>query len=497
MPLDLFGEGNLSQAGADFIRAAPYETTVDREQTLISAFIRGEPFDLPAGAVSAALGIEWREDSGNLTADEALFSGDTLGFSANSNVVGTESVSEVYAEALLPLLSDVPAARYLGLELGGRLSSYDEAGELDTWKLGADWEPVDGLRFRTMLQRSARAPNLREAFLLPFDESGSVIRFDSQEDPCSASADPVGNGLADVCIAQGVPPGQIGVFEASIRSPVTFTRGGNVNLAPEIAETFTAGFVVSAFDAWLLTVDYFELDVEDTIGESDPMLVCWDEANTARVACDRIQRDPVTFDINAIDETNANLGKLRTKGIDTQFYYGTELSGWPALGAASADLDVSIVWTHVTENSIQGDPASTVFECVGKFGFACDFFGNDAVFPDNRVTTRVTWSAAKWQAQLAWQWIEGTDNSARDVGPAFRIPVEFITPAIESIGSKSYVDLSISRDVTDNVSVSLTIANLFDESPAFIADNGGAANTDPEMYDVFGRAYTLRLALDY
>lgn len=497
-PLNVFGAGNLSAAGVDFIRAPTYVTTVDREQTLISAFVRGEPFEWPAGNVATAIGVEWRQDSGTLIAAEGLFSGDTLGFRADSNVDGTESVSEVYAEALLPLLADVSAARYLGIELGARLSSYDKAGELETWKLGAEWEPLHGFRFRTMFQRTARAPNLREAFLVPYTEQGAVIGFDPREDPCSASADPVGNGFADVCVAQGIPANQLGVFEAAVAAPVIRTFGGNPNLAPEIAETFTAGIVLSPSDSWTLAVDYFELDVEDTIGESDPMRVCWDPANTARVTCDSIRRDSATYDINAVDNTNANLGKLRTKGFDTQFEFGTALSGWAALGAGGADLDLSIIWTHVTENSIQADPASTPIECVGKFSFyACGFFGNDSVFPENRVATNVTWSAASWRAQLAWQWIEGTDNAAFDAAVAFGIPVEFVTPAIESIGSKSYFDLSVGYDVNENLAVRLTIANLLDEDPPFMADAGPQANTDTEMYDVFGRAYTLRLALNY
>jgi len=497
VPLNLFGVGNLSQEGVDFIRVAPYLTTVDRDQSLVSAFIRGAPLQLPAGPLSTAVGVEWREDSGSLTADEALFSGDTLGFRAFSNIVGKESVSEIYAEALLPLLSDAPLAQYLGLELGGRLSNYDNAGKLETWKLGADWEPISGLRFRTMSQRSARAPNLGEAFQVPYDEDSSVVFNDPRSDPCSASADPLGNGLEDVCVAQGIPSSELGVFEATVQSPVAFTYGGNPGLESEVAETFTAGVVLTAFDSWTLSVDYFDIDVEDTIGESDPMFVCWDPANTARATCDRIQRDPVSFNINAIDATNANLGKLKTSGLDTQFSYNAELDGWLALGSGYADLNVSVVWTHVLENSIQGDPASTEIECVGKFGFACDFFGNDNVFPENRVKTSVTWSTTDWRAQLGWQWIDGTVNSARDVGPAFGIPSEFINPAIPSIGSKNYVDFNVSHDLNENLTIGLTIANLLDEDPAFLADNGSQANTDTEMYDVFGRAYTVRFQLNY
>lgn len=497
VPLNLFGEGNLSQDGVDFIGVAPYLVASNRDQTLISGFIRGEPFSLPAGPVSTAIGVEWRKDSGDLTADEALFSGDTLGFRASSNIVGDETVAEVYGEALLPLLNDVTLARYLGVEVGGRLSDYENAGKLETWKLGVDWELFSGLRFRSMFQRSARAPNLGEAFQIPYEEDSAVVFRDSREDPCSASADPVGSGLADVCVAQGIPNSEIGIYEATINFPVEFTYGGNPKLEPEIAETFTAGVVLSTFDSWMLAVDYYEIEVEDTIGEPDPMFVCWDPANTERATCDSIQRNSTSYDINAINATNENLGNLSTRGIDTQFDYNTELSGWLTLGSNYANLDVSVVWTHVIENSIQGDPASTVYECVGKFGVACGFFGNDTVFPNDRVSASVAWSSETWRGQLGWRWIGGTENSATDVAPVFGIPDEFINPAIPSIGSRSFLDFNLSHNIGDHVTVGLTVANLLDEGPAFLADNGSAANTDTEMFDVFGRAYTLRLQLHY
>ncbi len=497
VPLNLFGAGNLSAEGAEFLRNDPYQNKVTREQSLLSAFIRGAPFTLPAGGLATAIGVEWRRDSGGYAADDRLFSGDTLGFRADSNVVGAETVTEIYAEMLVPIVADAPFAQYLGLELGGRLSSYDHAGELQTWKLGTEWEPVGGVRFRAMLQRSARAPNLAEAFQLPYQANTGLVQFDSREDPCSASADPVGNGFRDVCIAQGIPAGEIGVYEATLRSPVVATRGGNPDLAPEIAETLTAGIVFSLFESWTLAVDYFEIDVEDTIGQARPWVVCWDPANTSRAGCDRIGRDPVTYDTNTLDQRAGNLGNISTRGFDTQLSFGTELSGPLALGAGNADLDVRVVWTHVKENSIQADVASTSLECVGKFGFLCRNFGNDSVFPENRVTTNLTLSASDWRAQLSWQWIDGSDNSAREVGPLFGIPSDFIDPAVESVGAKSYVDLSLRYDVSEHVTLGLTIANLFDEDPAFFANNGPAANTDPEMYDVFGRAYTLRLALNY
>jgi len=42
----------------------------------------------------------------------------------------------------------------------------------------------------------------------------------------------------------------------------------------------------------------------------------------------------------------------------------------------------------------------------------------------------------------------------------------------------------------------LSIANLTETSPAFMAD-AAAVNTDPGMYDLFGRSYTLSFSLQY
>lgn len=497
VPINPFGEGNLSQAALDFFGVAPYETTVDRDQTLLSAYVRGTPFEMPAGDVAMALGVEWREDSASLIADEALFSGDTLGWAADSNVVGEESVSEIYGEAIIPLLSDMAAANYLGIEVGARFSDYDNAGELETWKVGADWEIVEGVRIRAMLQQSARAPNLREAGQIPFPSEGNVVFNDPRQDPCSASADPIGNGYSDICIAQGIPAAQLGIFEATVGAPVIYQIGGNPNLNPELADTFTAGLVITTWESWTIAIDYFDLQVEDTIGGVAAMSICFDPGNAARATCDRIQRDPLSYDVNYVDETADNLGNLETHGLDTQINYTTEVSNWLAFGQGYANIDISLIWTHVYKNSIQGDPASTEINCVGTFGYACGWFGNDWVFPEDRVSASFAWSTDDWRAQLSYRWIEGTDNSVFVAGPLFGFPAQFISTAIPSIGSDSYFDFSLTHDISDNVSVGLTIANLFDRDPAFLADNGSAANTDTEFYDVFGRAYTLRFKLNY
>ena len=71
-----------------------------------------------------------------------------------------------------PLLDEL-VADYLGVELGGRYSSYDNAGTDETYKLGLQWAPLPDLRFRGMFQRSVRAPNLLEAFQETLNSRGA------------------------------------------------------------------------------------------------------------------------------------------------------------------------------------------------------------------------------------------------------------------------------------------------------------------------------------
>ena len=65
------------------------------------------------------------------------------------------------------------------------------------------------------------------------------------------------------------------------------------------------------------------------------------------------------------------------------------------------------------------------------------------------------------------------------------------------LDAKQCKELVPQLDISDRLTASLSIANLLDEGPAFMANNGSQANTDTEMYDVFGRAYTLRLLFNY
>ena len=61
VPVNVFGEGTISAAAVDYI-SADHTTTTQTSQELFQLLISGEAFELPAGTVRYAAGLEHRED---------------------------------------------------------------------------------------------------------------------------------------------------------------------------------------------------------------------------------------------------------------------------------------------------------------------------------------------------------------------------------------------------------------------------------------------------
>jgi outer membrane receptor protein involved in Fe transport len=491
VPLNVFGEGNLSQAGADFIRMAPHQSLTEQSQELASAFVSGPLFATWAGPADIAVGVEWRRDETEFKPDEVLFTGEALSWPADTPVSGTNEVYEYYAEAVIPLASELPWARYLGLEFGGRYSDYNHAGDVQTYKTGAEWEAIDGLSFRAMYQRSTRAPNSRELFEEQTTFNWWLVWWETSEDPCSASADPVAAGNREKCIVQGLPADQVGVFEATLRYPVGFLSGGNTNLKPEIGKTWTAGVVWSplALPDWAIAVDFFSLEVEDTIGDVDPYQICFDPNNVGNVFCDAIVRDE-TGNVSHISELTNNRGLMETTGIDTQIQYRADLPDALGIGNHSADIGVHLYWTHMLTNREQENPVTPVLECAGYFGWPCD--SRAAVLPRNRVMANIHYQSGPLGMHLHWRWIDGTRNAAPMRSFIFGVPDPEL--GIPEIDEQHYVDAGLDYQFGDHLSASLSINNVFDNDPPRMEQQ---FNTDTGLYDVFGRSYTLRLSVQY
>ena len=487
VPVDIFGEGRMSADAADFVRTDPYQSDTHRKQTLASVVVTGAPFNIWSGPVNMAFGAEWRQDKADFKADDALFDGDTIGYIGDSPVTGTERVFELYTEALLPLIDNHGSGHYLGLELGGRYSSYKNAGTVWTYKIGLEWQPVESLRFRTMFQHAVRAPNNEELFKEQFSQPSFAIS-DQLFDPCSASQNPVANGISDKCLLQGLTPAQLGVFEAEPFYQVYYVLGGNPELVPENSDTFTLGAVINPVTVPGLTVaiDYFDLEVTDTIGDINAFDICFDEKNAGNVFCENLSRD-ATGNISQISEPISNRGLQAVEGLDTQVQYQTDLPS--SLAAFDyADFTISTIWTHYISIRQQENIVTEVWDCVGLFGWPCSNRHINS-FPENRLISTLTYISGPLSVNLTWRWIDSMDNAAPLNSAIYGYPDPEL--GIPDVPSYNYFDLGFGYQFNDQWRARLGINNLFDKQPPNQADAVNQNNTDSGLYDVFGRTYYL------
>jgi iron complex outermembrane receptor protein len=199
-------------------------------------------------------------------------------------------------------------------------------GSLGSWKVGAEYVPVDSLRLRAVVANSVRAPNLAELFD-PGDET-----FESFIDPCLNGGASGAGSTAVNCTSLGIPadydPGSAGGSAGGIQA-------GSANLQEERADTQTIGFVYTPgwLDGASLTVDYFNIEIEDAIELIDPQVKldqCYAAADFPNnVFCGGIQRNGADLDflINRLDFGLENIGILKTSGIDMEFNYGFDALG--------------------------------------------------------------------------------------------------------------------------------------------------------------------------
>lgn len=235
------------------------------------------------------------------------------------------------------------------------------------------------------------------------------------------------------------------------------------------------------------------MEITDAIGEIEVDLVCFDQANVNYEFCDKLRRD-FSGNVALIGSTLQNRGLISTRGVDTQIYYGTDLpDSWSIFGDG-AQLNVHLVWTHMFEILNQENKVSTTFDCAGYFATTC--VGDDAsgTASQDKIAARFNYLSGPLSVSLMTRWIDGTDNFA----PVFfRLQgwADDPIPAIPSIGSEFLADLNIRYDFTDTVTAGLGVTNLFDSQPPL--NPWAQHNVDAQLFDVFGRYYSLSFTLSF
>ncbi len=479
-PINIFGEGNISAAGADFIRTR-VSSIFDYDQLVAGVTFTGDlgEFELPGGEIGVAIGFEHIENDFNFRPSQALATGNIAGFNGAPAVAGGFDVDSAYVEFYLPFLSGAQFADLLDMELAYRSSDYTTAGSVESFKVSASWAPTDQFRIRGGFNRAVRAPSIGELFR-PQSEN-----FPGSTDPCSAEGVDQSAAVEAICLSTGVPANVM--FSPAINlaaGQVRELQGGNPDLFEESADTYTVGVVVtpSAIEGLTFSLDYFDIEIEDVItgfggGANNVLSTCYDPANPAggigSLFCSVVNRRP-DGTIEFVQTTDQNAASQTLKGFDLLASYDMDLWG--------GDMRINYVGTFTDESVFTAFPGDlNPVRCAGDFGNDC---GEPLPEYKHRMTFR--WTSDEWTAQLLWRLVGEVKDDDDDT-----------TYFVEKIDPTHYFDASGTYRFSDNYAVTFGIDNLLDEEPPILGDNQEQANTWPATYDVFGRTFFVRASAEF
>jgi outer membrane receptor protein involved in Fe transport len=458
VPLNPFGAGASTAAARDYVtETAMQDTTLTQHVAALT--LRGNLFDLPAGPVAFATGIEYRRDSVSSVTD-AISAANDFHTSPGGGITGGSrslDVKEGFVEVAVPLLRDVALARRAEINGAVRVTDYSNSGRVETWKLGADWEITDFLRLRGTRSRDIRAPNLFELYGAPQSS------FQTVDDPQNGGA----RGLYPTLLS------------------------GNANLVPEVADTWTAGAVVTARMGSAGTIrasaDWFDISLNgaiSTLGAQVIVTRCF-QGNAA--LCNLVTRNGAGI-ITSITNANLNLNTLITRGWDFEFAYDLPMS---AFGVNNNDsLNFRVLATYV-KDLITVDTAGVATDRAGQNGSGVS---QPSGLPRYTINAFLTYQGNPFSAQIQVRHIASGQYSVTNVGPGEPgyNPLAANSISDNTVPAVTYVNLNFQFKVwqrgDQNIELFGVVNNLFDKDPPNnIPSSFGPTNN--VLYDVVGRYY--------
>ncbi len=373
VPVNLFAPSVMTGAVGNFATQAErdylfdnrsFETTY--EQIMLSAYVTGDLFELPAGPVGVSFGGEWREDSIDSQPSFIASNGLLFGFFADGGASGSKWIRELFGEIDVPLMAGETLVEELTVNISGRLTDEEFYGTNGTFSLKGGWRPVAPLLLKFSYGTSFRAPNLRENFLR--GQSGFTTLFD----PCAVPDAAFDNGaydptldqretfILDNCRREGRDPTRVGIDSENLNTITTvsgeITQGGSLDIEAETSRSITAGFAfeedwASSF-RFAFNFNYYDIKIKGAIIEPSGQFIindCYLREDSARSEfCDRIEIDPTDRAlISGVQAGFLNRDQESVRGIDLNSTFGYELN----VGGESIDLSLNLQANHLIERS--------------------------------------------------------------------------------------------------------------------------------------------------
>ena len=241
---------NIERALVDVYRNS--ETTLAMGDFHVST---PELFDLPWGEVGGVAGIEFRRETFEDDRDPRLdgtvvftdFQGDTFPYvsdvinsSPTPDNTGSRNVTSLFTELQLPLINNID------VQVAARYEDFSDVGSTVVGKVAAGWQIAPTVLLRGSWSEAFRAPNL-----ITINEV-IVARQNTRTDfACLFAATNGGDPEQDTLDC--------------VNSTQRIAQGSKL-LEPERSNNYSFGIVVQPMDTLTITLDWWSIEKEDTIG---------------------------------------------------------------------------------------------------------------------------------------------------------------------------------------------------------------------------------------
>ena len=490
VPWNIFREGGVTQAALDYI-VLPLFARGTTDSLVLSAYVEGDLTEYglisPAAdsGVAVVLGWETRQENMDFIPDEGFRNGEGAGQGGATEAVGGGyDVDELFFETNIPLVEGRPYAQELTLDLAYRYSDYDYGVTANTFGIRSGWALNYDIKMRASYQKAIRGANVRELF-----QPQGFNLFDMTGDPCGG---PVTNGRTaegrtfEECARSGVTQAQFGNVPHSPAGQYNFLQGGNPNLEPEEAATWSVGMVwsPSQVDGLTLSLDYWQIRIEEGISNITPEFILTQCLDGNLEQCRGVKRGaPGDLWIGSNVDSSGHIVALQdnlaieeVRGYDLVADYSFSVGDYGAVSIANVTSFID-TWDQ------QELASAPVVSCAGTWGALCGY-----PTPDVRNKLRAIWTTP-WNLSLTAMW-------------RFLSEVDDRNETNIDLDATSYLDASGIWDVRPNLQLRAGVSNLMDVDPP-IAGNGagpsiaGNGNTFPGMYDALGRYWFVAAGVQF
>jgi iron complex outermembrane recepter protein len=488
VPYNVFQTGGVTAAALNYLQTPGFQRgSIDENIAHADVTLVGDQYGLKSPwsdtGIGLNAGVEYRKEALDFKVDQEFSSGDLAGQGGPTPPVsGHFDVREAFAELQVPIIEH-NFIDELALDGAYRKSSYHVGANsfsTNTYKIEARFAPIRDVRFRASYNRAVRAPNIVELF---FPQS---LGLSGNTDPCAnEGGNPPAATLAQ-CQLTGVTAAQYGNISPNTAAQYQALFGGNPNLKPETADTWTAGVILQPrfVPGLAITADYFNIKVNNLIGAlafSQVLNGCmgFGGAPQDTTLCQFIHRAPGTGSLwlgpnGFVILTNVNqsgLG-LQTKGIDLNGTYSHRLGG---IGT----LNLAFTGTYLKKLE---NPHFAV-NCAGLYADVCG-----TPNPKWRHVARATLTMPNGiGASVRWRYFSGVDAA----------PGQNAVGADEHVKAESYFDLTLTARMQQRLNLRLGVNNIFDKEPPIVGAPAANGNTFPQVYDALGRYIYAGFTVDF